>query len=58
MILTHMIGINELLKLTQGKGHKVNGQGQIGACVKNKKIWFKNSELIDVDVTYTYHLHW
>ena len=35
MILTHMIGINEMLKLTLGQGHKVKGQGQIHNFVKN-----------------------
>ena len=35
MILTHMIDIDETLKLTQGKGHKVKGQGQICNNVKN-----------------------
>ena len=27
MILTHIIDIDETLKLTQGQGHKVKGQG-------------------------------
>ena len=35
MILTHMIDIDETLKLTQGQGHKVKGQGQICNNVKN-----------------------
>ena len=30
MILTHMIDIDETLKLTQGQGHKVKGEGHIG----------------------------
>ena len=34
MILTHMIGIDETLKWTQGQGHKVKGQGQICNFVK------------------------
>ena len=36
MILTHMIDINETLKLTQGQGHNVKGQGQICNNVKKK----------------------
>ena len=34
MILTHIIDIDETLKLTQGQGHKVKGQGHIGIYVK------------------------
>ena len=34
MIPTHMIGIDEMLKLTKGQGHKVKGQGQICNYVK------------------------
>ena len=34
MILRHMIDIDETLKLTQGQGHKVQGQGHIGIYVK------------------------
>ena len=30
MILTYIIDIDETLKLTQSKGHKVKGQGHIG----------------------------
>ena len=30
MILTYIIDIDETLKLTQGQGHKVKGQGHIG----------------------------
>ena len=30
-----MIDIDETLKLTQGQGHKVKGQGQIGNNVKS-----------------------
>ena len=37
MKLTRMIDINEMLKLTQGQGHKVKGQGQI--CNYTKKIF-------------------
>ena len=34
MILTYIIDIDETLKLTQGQGHKVKGQGHIGIYVK------------------------
>ena len=34
MMLTHMINIDETVKLTQGQGHKVKGQGQICIYVK------------------------
>ena len=34
MILTYVIDIDETLKLTQGQGHKVKGQGHIGIYVK------------------------
>ena len=34
MILIYIININETLKLTQGQGHKVKGQGHIGVYVK------------------------
>ena len=34
MILTHMIDTNENIKLTQGQGHRVKGQGQIKSYVK------------------------
>ena len=36
MILTHIIDIDETLKLTKGQGHKVKGQGQI--CNYRKKM--------------------
>ena len=29
MILKHMVNIDETLKLTQGQGHKIKGQGHI-----------------------------
>ena len=29
MILTYIIDIDETVKLTQGQGHKVKGQGQM-----------------------------
>ena len=34
MILTYIIDIDETVKLTQGQGHKVKGQGQICIYVK------------------------
>ena len=34
MILTHMIDIDETLKLTQGQGHKVKRKGHICIYVK------------------------
>ena len=34
MILTYIIDIDETLKLTQGQGHKVKGQGHLGIYVK------------------------
>ena len=34
MILTHINDIDETLKLTQGQGHKVKGQGHICIYVK------------------------
>ena len=36
MILTEMIDINKMLKLTKGQGHKIKGQGQI--CKLAKEI--------------------
>ena len=45
MILTHMIGIDETLKLTQGQGHKVIGQGQICIYAKKWKIGKKNQRI-------------
>ena len=35
MIPTQMIYINKMLKLTQGQGHKIKGQGQICKFVEN-----------------------
>ena len=35
MMLIGMINIDKILKLTQGQGHKVKGQGQICKFVKN-----------------------
>ena len=37
MILTHIVNIGEIFKLTLGQGHKAKGQGQICAYVKNEK---------------------
>ena len=34
MILTYIIDLNKMLKLTQGQGHKVKGQSHIGIYVK------------------------
>ena len=34
MLLTNIIYIDEMLKLTQGQGHKVKGQGHIGINVR------------------------
>ena len=34
MILGHMVNIDEMLKLTQGQGHKVKGQGHRHPCEK------------------------
>ena len=34
MILTYIIEIDEMLKLTQGQGHKVKGQGHRHLCEK------------------------
>ena len=35
MILTYIIDIDEMLKLTKGQGHKVKGQGQMYNYIKN-----------------------
>ena len=54
-----MVNIDETLKLTQGQGHKVKGQGQICNNVKiTCKIDKKINGQIDVDDTYTYCLYW
>ena len=37
MILTYIIDIDESIKLTQGQGHKVKGQGHI--CVNEKLVF-------------------
>ena len=40
MILTYIIDIDETVKLTQGQGHKVKGQGHI--CIHvNVLFWLK-----------------
>ena len=58
MILTHMIGINEMLKLTQGQGHKVKGQGRqrsrsnMQLC--EKIVWAINQERMIVSSSTLY----
>ena len=39
MVLRQMVDINELLKLTQGQGHKVKGQGQSQICIYVKTLF-------------------
>ena len=39
MIVTPMIDIDKIFKLTIVQGHKIKGQGQIYTCVKNLKNW-------------------
>ena len=60
MILTYMIDIDKILKLTLGQGHKVKGQGNICSYVKllfSYKSWTDDSilmiltYLIDIDET-------
>ena len=60
MILTYIIDIDKTVKLTQGQGHKVKGQGHICNYVKllfSYKSWTGNSilmiftYLIDIDET-------
>ena len=60
MILGHMVYIDETLKLTQGQGHKVKGQGHICNYVKlllSYKSWTGDcilmilTYLIDIDET-------
>ena len=48
MIFIHMIGTNEMLKLTLGQGHKVKGQGQICNLVKETYLHgiYRTSDLI------------
>ena len=36
MLLTNMIDNNKMLKMIQGQGHKIEGQGQICNFVKTK----------------------
>ena len=45
MILTYVIDIDETLKLTQGQGHKVKGQGHIGIYLK-KCLGYNSSTYI------------
>ena len=61
MVLWHMIDTIELLKLTQGQGHKVKGQGQICCYVKywdlGYKLWTDEwilmilSHMVDINKT-------
>ena len=46
MILTHMIDINYMLKLTIGQGHKVKGQDQIGNFVKKNVLTMIHEPMI------------
>ena len=55
MILTYTTNIGKIFELTLGQGHKVKGQGQIGAYVKNGKNDFKINVLVDDDDTNIYH---
>ena len=58
MILTHMIDINETLKLTQGQGHKVKGQGHICNFVKNLFWLYIMNQWLDINDAYTYDKYW
>ena len=51
MMLTHMIDIDETLKLTQGQGHKVKGQGHIGIYMKKQFGLLLMDLLMDHDGT-------
>ena len=46
MILTCIIDIDEMLKLTKGQGHKVKGQGQIFNNVKKKFSTLNDDRMI------------
>ena len=52
IVLWHLINIIELLKLTQGKGHKVKGQGQICNYVKTTINYRKLPENTIMTLTY------
>ena len=51
MILTYIIDIDETLKLTQGQGHKVKGQGHLGIYVKKYFELKLMNVLMDLDET-------
>ena len=51
MILTYIIDIDGTLKLTQGQGHKVKGQGHIGVYVKTKFWLLLMKVSMDLDET-------
>ena len=53
MILTHMIDIDKMLKLTQAQGRKVKGQGQICNFVDKNRL-YTMSQLFDIDDTYAH----
>ena len=54
MILRDMIDINEILKLTQGQGHKIVSQGQICKFANNLFRPYDMNQLLDIDYTYAY----
>ena len=56
MILTRMIDINKMLKLSQG--HKVNGQGQICKFVKNVFRLYVLKQRLNIDEVYTHDKYW
>ena len=49
----HRVDIDATLKMTQGQGHKVKGQGRICNCVK-KTVWAINHERIIVSSSNLY----
>ena len=54
MMFTYKIDIYEMLKLSQGQGHKVKAQGQICNFVKNLFWLYIMNQLLDMDDTYTH----
>ena len=54
MIFTHMIDINERIKLTHGQGQKIKGQSQIYIYAKNLVSPFNTNGGLDLDETYVY----
>ena len=50
MILTYMIVIDETLKLTQGQGQKVKGQGHIYAFKICVCFAYKSSTIAPIDM--------